>query len=86
MAKAVGLQETADWEEIGHHVERDVRSGIARLVGASPDSDWGTIGQSVEQGVQKLLDGLFKPAKPATPAAPSAPAEGEADQVVDPWK
>ena len=72
----MGVGEDASWEQIGVHVEKEVRGGIANLIGTTPDADWAAIGQTVDQKVRAFLQNLF--AKPT--------ARKDDEDLVDPWE
>jgi hypothetical protein len=75
----VGAQEGATWDEIGHRIEFQVKSGLGNWAGASPEDDWTTVGNKIGAKIEKVIDetinSLKKEGKPPEPPQPPK-AEG----------
>ncbi len=80
----MGLQDDAEWDDIGREAEHAARGTVAHLVGTSRDADWPAIGRTADEKVRAFLNDLFGRGKPA----PSAPEQSEIkkdEPPIDPW-
>jgi hypothetical protein len=64
VAGGVGVEEGADWSEIGQRIESQIRGAIGGWAGASAEDDWSTIGNKMAAKVQRILDEAMPDAAP----------------------
>jgi hypothetical protein len=55
VATGVGGEPEESWEEIGQHIESQVRSGLGQWAGAETDDDWATVGRKLEDKIKSAL-------------------------------
>ncbi|MCW3135797.1 MAG: hypothetical protein N2V77_02505 [Canidatus Methanoxibalbensis ujae] len=60
IAKGVGAETGAEWDEIGRRIEFQVKAGLGKWAGTAPEDDWATIGDKIGAKIQKILEDALK--------------------------